>query len=110
MALSGELRLKARRSTRQIQSKFKHAADFGIERNYNSANARAFQDALQAHVSDSFTQAISGSYRGRAATIFYNPESGLGVIRNSSGDFVSGWRFSEGQVENLLRSGSIGGG
>ncbi|WP_366665108.1 colicin D domain-containing protein [Microcoleus sp. bin48.metabat.b7b8b9.023] len=35
---------------RQIQKKFKHAADFGISGNYNLQTAAAFAEAIQTHV------------------------------------------------------------
>lgn len=97
-------------SARQLQSKFKHAADFGVRGNYNPANAQAFQRAIEAHLRDAGTRAIQGTYRGQPVTHFYNPSTGLNVIRDARGAFQAGWRLSREQVENLLRNGALGGG
>lgn len=97
-------------SARQLQSKFKHAADFGVRGNYNPANAQAFQRAVEAHLRDAGTRVLPGTYRGQLVTHFYNPSTGLNVIRDASGSFQAGWRLSARQVENLLRNGALGGG
>lgn len=97
-------------SARQLQSKFKHAGDFGVRGNYSRANGEALQRAIEAHVRDAGTQVIQGTYRGQQATHFYNPTTGLNVIRDARGAFQAGWRLSRAQVEHLLRNGALGGG
>lgn len=97
-------------SARQLQKKFKHAPDFGVTGNYSNANAQAFQRALESHVRDAATQVIQGAYRGQTVTHYYNPNTGLNLVRNAQGAFESGWRLSPDQVLHLLRHGRLGGG
>jgi hypothetical protein len=93
----------------QLQAKFKHAADFGVQGNWNRDAATAFQGALERHTSDPSTVLIQGTYRGQDVTHFFNPNTGLNVMRDSNMQFLSGWRLNAAQQENLLRSGSLGG-
>jgi hypothetical protein len=95
---------------KQLQKKFKHASDFDVSGNYNPANAQKFQDALQAHLSDADTIQLRGTYRGNSARFYYNIQSQNVVVTNPGGSFVSGWRLSPGQQDNLLMRGQLGGG
>lgn len=98
-------------SAKQLQKKFtKHAADFGIKGNYNSANAKLFGKAIQSHVKNRATQVIKGTYRGENVTHFYNPKTGLNVIKDANGNFLSGWKLNPTQIQHLLKSGKLGGG
>ncbi len=95
-------------SKKQLQKKFqKHAEDFGIKGNYNPANAQKFQDAVQKHVQSDATKVIQGTYHKNPVTHFLNPKTGLNVIRNSEGAFVSGWKLNPGQLNNVLIRGSL---
>jgi RHS repeat-associated protein len=97
------------RSPRQLQSKFKHASDFGVTGNYSKANAERFSEAIQRHINARGTRAISGTYRGNAVTHHVDPSTGLNVI-SRNGEFVSGWRLGSGQLRNVLKHGGLGGG
>jgi hypothetical protein len=97
-------------ATRNVQHGFKHASDFGITGNWNAAAGRAFQQAIHNHITNPGTIVIRGTYRGNPVTHFYNPSTGLNVIRDASGAFQSGWRLSAKQIEYLLRTGALGGG
>ena len=46
---------------KQLQKKFKHAADFGVEGNCNKANAQIFDEAIQRHLNASGTKEIQGT-------------------------------------------------
>lgn len=94
----------------QLQSKFKHAADFGIKGNWNPENGKAFDAAIKAHVEAPDVQLIEGSYRGDPARIFVDPKSGLAVITTPSGEFISGWKLNPQQLQNVLTTGKLGGG
>lgn len=94
---------------RQLQAKFKHAADFGVTGNYSKANGAQFNAAIQEHINAAGTQSIRGTYRGDAVTHFLDPQTGLNVI-SRDGTFVSGWRLNADQLANVLRDGSLGGG
>ena len=95
---------------RGLQHAFKHAADFGVRSNWSPAAGQAFQQAIQNHVRSAGTLVIRGTYRGQPVTHFFNPSTGLNVIRNAQGAFQSGWRLSAKQIEHLLRTGALGGG
>lgn len=92
---------------KQYQKKYKHAGDFGITENYNNENLRRFYDAIQEHKSAAGTQQIVGTYRGQAASIYVNPETGLAVITKPDGTFISGWRLNAQQLANVLTRGSL---
>eukprot|EP01132_Coremiostelium_polycephalum_P005883 gene5883-7323_t len=70
-------------NSRQLQSKFKHALDFGIEG----------------------IQIIHGTYRNaNNPVVFYlNPETGLNIISTASGQFISGAKLSSAQVNDILK-------
>jgi hypothetical protein len=87
---------------RQLQRKFRHAADFGVIGTYTLANAARFEQALRAHVEDQATLMIEGMYRGEQVTHFVNPLTGFNVIRATEGAFLSGWRLNAAQLRNVL--------
>jgi len=95
---------------KQLQKKFKHASDFGVSGNFNKANEEAFKNALLAHTADKATVIIDGTYRGDKVFSFYNPNTGLNVIRDQNLNFVSGWKLSPAQTQHLLTTGDLGGG
>jgi Colicin D len=94
-------------AARQLQRKFKHAADFGVTGPYNRARASRFEEALRAHVEDQTTMALEGTYRSEPVTHFVNPQTGLTVMRAADGAFVSGWRLTPDQLANVLTRGSL---
>jgi len=92
---------------RQLQKKFKHASDFGIDGNYNPENAGRFEKAITDLVTDPKTQHIYGSYRGEPTIINVNPDTGLAVLQRPSGEFLSGWKLTPEQLANVLQRGSL---
>ncbi|WP_282785772.1 MULTISPECIES: colicin D domain-containing protein [unclassified Nocardia] len=99
-----------RATDQQLQKKFKHAKDFGVEENWNNKTAaKNFREALQSHLDDPNTLHIDGFYHGDRAILNYNPETGLVVVQSLSGDFITGWRVSPGQTANILERGRLGG-
>jgi len=96
--------------SKQLMVKFKHAIDFGVSGNFNSANRVVFEKALNAHLGDPATIAVRGTYRGNPVTHLLNPDTGLNVMRDANGKFISGWKLSEAQVKNVLTHGNLGGG
>jgi hypothetical protein len=91
----------------QLQAKFKHAEDFGVKGNWNKANAAQFKTAIQKHLGDPATRLIKGTYRGQSVTHHVNPQSGLNVMKDSSGNFISGWKLNPQQLQNVLTRGSL---
>ena len=92
---------------RQLQRKFKHALDFGIIGNYNKINIVKFQSALQKHISDPNIRIIKGTYRGKPATFYVNPNMRLTVIEDADGNFVSGWKLDKKQLHHILTHGKL---
>ena len=90
----------------QIQSKFGHAADFGITGNYSESNALNYANALSNHIDNA--QVIVGTYRGNIpVTHYYNAGVRTNVTVDSVGNFISGWRLDPAQIINLLNSGNV---
>ena len=96
-------------SRRSLQHSFKHAKVFGIEGNASNRSLAEFTSAIQRHVTDEGTRAIQGTFRGRPVTHFVNPETGLNVMRDQSGHFLSGFRLKPKQLEHVLLNGKLGG-
>ena len=94
-------------TAKQLQKKFKHAGDFGVSGNYNPANAQKFNQAIQKHLNSSGTKEISGTYRGNSVTFHTNPNSGLTVIQNPNGGFLSGWKLNPQQLQHVLKDGKL---
>jgi hypothetical protein len=106
-----ELFPKLAADAKQLQKKFKHAKDFGVEGNYSLANAKKFQEALDGFVENAGTTTIRGSYHGDPAIISYSSETRQVVIQDLDGNFVSGWGpMTAGQYEHVTTTGSLGGG
>ncbi|MGL5439677.1 MAG: colicin D domain-containing protein [Filifactoraceae bacterium] len=80
---------------KQLQSKFKHAIDFGVKGNYSVAKANEFKNAL-AKVVNNAAEIYKTNYHGDA--IIYIKD-GLGVITKTDGTFVSGWKLSSEQLK-----------
>ena len=93
--------------SRQLQAKFKHAKDFGIEGNFSSSNAKRYSDAIKRHISSSETEVVKGVYRGNESLIFIDRQTRLGVITKPDGSFVSGWRLTEDKITHLFKGGVI---
>jgi hypothetical protein len=94
----------------QLQHGLKHAKDFGVTGNANNKTLSEFRSALQSHVDADGTHAIPGTYRGNPVTHYVDPSTGLNVIRDSSGNFLSGWKLSPHQLNHVLTTGKLGGG
>jgi hypothetical protein len=97
-------------TAKQIQSKFKHAADFGVVGTYNLANASKFSAAINQHINSPVVKIIQGTYHNIPATHYVDPTTGLNVLADSAGNFISGWKLSAQQLEHVLTTGKLGGG
>jgi hypothetical protein len=91
----------------QVQSKFKHAADFGITGTANKSTLSAFTNAIKDHVSSLGTTLVTGTYRGNPVQIFVDPLSKLAVVTDRAGNFISGWKLNPAQLMNVLTRGSL---
>ena len=92
---------------RQLQRKFKHAPDFGVDGNYNKENLLLFRDKIVAHMKDANTRVIEGTFRGKEVTMYLNEGTRLNVILDSGGNFLSGWRLFKNQFTNVRDRGAL---
>jgi len=95
---------------KQLQSKFKHASDFGIQESYSLQNIIKFRMAIENHLQSSTTKVRRGTFRGRSVVHYFDPKTALNVIINDKGYFVSGWKLNEDQLKAIIDTGNIGGG
>jgi hypothetical protein len=94
-------------TTKQLQAKFKHAADFGVTGNWNKAAAGRFNSAINQHINSAGVKTINGTYRGQSVIHTVNPNTGLNVISSPSGQFISGWKLNPAQLQNVLKHGGL---
>jgi hypothetical protein len=94
---------------RQLQRKYgDHAADFGVTGNANKVNLARFQAAMERHIADPATQVIKGTFKKTIPVTHYvNPNTGLNVMKDASGNFLSGWKLNPTQLWNVLNRGSL---
>jgi colicin D/pretoxin HINT domain-containing protein len=92
---------------KQLQKKYKHAKDFGVSGNYSKANAQKFQEAIQEHIMSSSTRKIKGTYRGQSVLHHLDSNTGLNVITDESGTFISGWKLGQKQLEHIFNHGGL---
>jgi len=92
---------------RQIEDKYKHASDFGVEEPRGRAGFDKFDDVLRHFLHDPSTLHIKGTFKGQPVILNVNPDSGLIVIQKPDGSLISGWKMSPGQLNNVLTRGSL---
>jgi hypothetical protein len=83
-------------SAAQLQKKYKHAKDFGVTGNYNLINRTKFENALRNHVDDS-TEIYLSRYSGDDVFVFVKGDKF--VYTKTSGDFISGWKYTSEQIK-----------
>lgn len=102
---------KMKATAKQLQKKYqKHAKDFGVDGNYNPANAKKFEKAVDDFINNPATQSRTGTYNGNPVTLSFNPSTGRVVILEPNGSFVSGWKMTYEQLQHVIRTGKLGGG
>lgn len=85
----------------------KHGTDFGLNGNWNPGQAVAFRRAVNQHINSTGVRVISGTYRGKPVTHYLDPQTGLNVIADPAGNYVSGWRLGPEQLRHVLENGSL---
>ncbi|RYZ88288.1 MAG: hypothetical protein EOP04_09715 [Proteobacteria bacterium] len=94
-------------SRTQLQAKFKHAGDFGVAGNYSKVGSARFSSAINQHLNKEGVSVIQGSYRGNPVVHYLESRTGLNVMSDRAGNFVSGWKLSPGQSQNVMSRGSL---
>jgi Colicin D len=95
---------------RQVQSKFKHAKDFGIEGFYTQGRGIQFKAAMETHLASPTIQPIIGTYRRVAVIHWFDSATNLNLISDLGDNFISGWKLSLDQVIAVTTTGKLGGG
>ena len=76
--------------------------------NFNKNNAANFKQAINQHVNDPGTHSIIGTYRdSQDVTHFFNPSTGVNVMNDANGNFLSGWKLSDTQIDMVLNEGRL---
>ncbi len=104
---AGDVSTVLMRTPLQLQKKFKHAGDFGVTGGYSKANASRFSAAMHQHMNASGTQRIVGTYRNAPATHYLDPKTGLNVLSDLDGNFITGFRLGAGQLNDVLTTGRL---
>lgn len=97
-------------SRAQVEKRFKHAVAFGVTEPKSAVAYEAFGQRLDGFVKDPTTVRVSGTYHNDSAILNYYVNSRLVVVQSPDGAFVSGWRMSAGQLQNVVSRNSLGGG
>uniref|UniRef100_UPI00190F370B colicin D domain-containing protein n=1 Tax=Cellvibrio mixtus TaxID=39650 RepID=UPI00190F370B len=97
-------------SSKQLDKKFKHAADFGVDSTKkNPATLSQYEKALRDHLSDSNT-VEKGTYGFvKDFKLFFNSNTNNAVVLDNSGNFVTGFKLSPGsdQFINYFKNGVL---
>jgi len=94
----------------QLQRKFNHAAEFGVEGN-NCAETRAeFRTALEDFINDPSTIRTEGTYNREPAILNYNEDTRQTVVQHPNGEYWTNYQISEQQLRHVIEDGNLGGG
>jgi RHS repeat-associated protein len=104
---AGEIDRTISISSKKLQSKWKHAKAFGVSGNFSMKNAEGFRKAIDQHVKNIGSTPIAGTYRGQDVIHYLNNSTGLNVIKDLNGNFISGWKLSAAQLKNVTSRGSL---
>ncbi|MCI5060225.1 MAG: hypothetical protein MRY79_04045 [Alphaproteobacteria bacterium] len=75
--------------------------------NRNNKTLGEFTKAIERHVKSPDTIVIKGTYRRQPATHYYNPKTGINLMRDGQGNFWSAWKLGQEQAKNILKRGSL---
>ncbi|WP_306253825.1 colicin D domain-containing protein [Parvularcula sp. IMCC14364] len=96
-------------ATQKLQSKFKHAEDFGVFGNWSPANGAKFQDALVSHL-NADTTIPWGVYRVNSAhKVFFNNATNNAVVLGPNNEFITGFNIvpNTKQWHNYIKNGNL---
>ncbi|MFK7974475.1 MAG: colicin D domain-containing protein [Rickettsiaceae bacterium] len=91
---------------RQLQSKYKHAEDFGVFGNYNKVRAQEFFDAIKDFVTSDSVYKKEIIYRGEERCIYIDKNTDRGAL-TKDGQFESGWQLDPKQLNDILTKGRL---
>jgi hypothetical protein len=75
-----------------------------VEGNWNPSQLKSFKDAVNQHINANGTQVVHGTYlHGNIPARFHvNPNTGLTVVSRMNGKFITGFRASSAQINDIL--------
>jgi hypothetical protein len=102
-------RAKMTSTLKQLEKKFKHAEDLGVDLPRGKAGFEAFKKAIDDFLGAPGTRTRAGTYHGEPATIAFNPSTGQAIVLKPDGTFWTTWRCTYKQLEHVIRTGKLGG-
>jgi hypothetical protein len=96
-------------SERNLNKGFvKHGVDFGLSGNWSKARGAEFAGAVNRHINTPGIRQIFGSYRGQSGFTFYlNTQTGVNVVVDSAGNYVTGYKLGANQLSDVLTKGFL---
>jgi len=104
------VKVKSIFSTEQLDKKFKHAPDFGVNTTKKNPQTLAqYKDALQSHLDDVETFEHGTYLHSPGSSVYFNPTTNNVLITDAGGNFLSGWKLTPGtmQFENYIKNGTL---
>ncbi|MFZ5296007.1 hemagglutinin repeat-containing protein [Enterobacter bugandensis] len=97
-------------SAKQLDKKFKHAADFGVTTTKKNGDTIAeYQTAIKSHLDNKVTYEHGTYLLVPESKVFFNPKTNNVVVVDKSGNYVSGWKLDPNtkQYENFMNNGVL---
>ena len=83
----------------------------GMIKSWNKGAEKIFgysaSEALNKHINRSDIMIINGTYHKNPVTHYLDPNTGLNVMADPSGNFISGWKLGSEQLKNVLKHGGL---
>jgi hypothetical protein len=93
---------------RNLQKFFgKHGSDFGLTGSWSPSRAADASRAINQHLNSPGVRAIEGAYRGNPATHYLDPSTGLNVVADGAGNFITGYKLGAEQLNDVLTTGHL---
>ena len=103
-------KITANFSSKQLDKKFKHAADFGVDSTKkNPITLAQYEKAIKSHLSDAGTTE-KGTYGFlKDSKVFFNSNTNNAVVLDKGGNFVTGFKLSpdSDQFVNYFKNGVL---
>lgn len=91
-----------------MQHAYKHAADFGINGNYNPANGFRLMTTLSEFMNGKGQMVVQGVLRNTPAWIYYNPLTRQFVATElDNSQLLSAWRMGPEQYQKFIQTGVV---
>ena len=95
---------------KQLDKKFKHAADFGITTTKKNAETLSqYETAIKSHMGDKATKPLGTYGFVTDSKVFFNSNTNNVVVLDKSSNFVTGFKITPGtpQYENYMKNGVL---